>query len=125
MENQHHTREGTSLSLTGTLVNRQDGSGRLLSTVFSDPTITSTCPQQSPDNLTTDPRTATTTPPSRHTKHRTLVLCFDGTGEQFNTDNSNVVQLVSLLKKDDNSQQVVYYQVRVIRESYRAVVHAL
>ncbi|KAK0193172.1 hypothetical protein F5146DRAFT_1137047 [Armillaria mellea] len=41
---------------------------------------------------------------------RTLVLCFDGTGDQFDADNSNIVQLCSLLKKDDPSQQMVYYQ---------------
>ncbi|KAJ8487602.1 hypothetical protein ONZ51_g4075 [Trametes cubensis] len=41
---------------------------------------------------------------------RTLVLCFDGTGDQFNTDNSNVVTLFSLLKKDDRREQMVYYQ---------------
>jgi hypothetical protein len=43
---------------------------------------------------------------------RTLVLCFDGTGDQFDADNSNIVQLVSLLKKDDRENQLVYYQVR-------------
>ena len=43
---------------------------------------------------------------------RTLVLCFDGTGDQFDADNSNVVQLVSLLKKNDSTKQLVYYQVR-------------
>ncbi|KAL7285026.1 hypothetical protein ACG7TL_000116 [Trametes sanguinea] len=41
---------------------------------------------------------------------RTLVLCFDGTGDQFNTDNSNIVTLFSLLKKDDRDEQMVYYQ---------------
>lgn len=43
--------------------------------------------------------------------HKTLVLCFDGTGDQFDADNSNIVQLVSLLKKDDRNKQMVYYQV--------------
>ncbi|XP_006462906.1 hypothetical protein AGABI2DRAFT_224560 [Agaricus bisporus var. bisporus H97] len=42
--------------------------------------------------------------------HRTLVLCFDGTGDQFDADNSNIVQLVSLLKKNDRNKQMVYYQ---------------
>ena len=37
--------------------------------------------------------------PPEHSS-RTLVLCFDGTGDQFDADNSNIVQLVSLLKKD-------------------------
>ena len=49
--------------------------------------------------------------PPKHS-NRTLVLCFDGTGDQFDADNSNIVQLVSLLNKDDTSQQMVYYQVR-------------
>ncbi|KAI5998208.1 hypothetical protein EDD15DRAFT_2572829 [Pisolithus albus] len=43
---------------------------------------------------------------------RTLVLCFDGTGIQFCDDNSNVLQLFNMLKKEDPSQQVVYYQAR-------------
>ncbi|KAI0640163.1 hypothetical protein C8Q77DRAFT_1226397 [Trametes polyzona] len=41
---------------------------------------------------------------------RTLVLCFDGTGDQFNTDNSNVIAFFSMLKKDDRNEQMVYYQ---------------
>ena len=31
---------------------------------------------------------------------------------EFYLQNSNIVQLFSMLKKDDKSQQVVYYQVR-------------
>jgi hypothetical protein len=49
-------------------------------------------------------------PPSH--PNRTLVLCFDGTGDCFDADNSNIVQFFSMLKKDDKSQQMVYYQVR-------------
>jgi hypothetical protein len=49
--------------------------------------------------------------PPTHAK-RTLVVCFDGTGDQFDNDNSNIVQLVALMKKDDRHQQLVYYQVR-------------
>ncbi|KAH8119720.1 hypothetical protein DFH11DRAFT_1500290 [Phellopilus nigrolimitatus] len=54
-------------------------------------------------------------PPSTKSrkKHRTLVLCFDGTGDQFDNDNSNVVQFCSLLKKGDNKQQMVYYQAGI------------
>jgi hypothetical protein len=48
--------------------------------------------------------------PPDHT-NRTLVVCFDGTGDQFDSDNSNIVQLVQLLKKDDITKQLVYYQV--------------
>ena len=46
--------------------------------------------------------------PPEHTS-RTLVLCFDGTGD---ANSSNIVQLVSLLKNDDSTNQLVYYQVR-------------
>lgn len=53
-------------------------------------------------------------PPAIPPKHseRTLVLCFDGTGDHFDADNSNVVSLFSLLKKDNRREQMVYYQVR-------------
>ncbi|KAI6161305.1 hypothetical protein EDD17DRAFT_696176 [Pisolithus thermaeus] len=44
---------------------------------------------------------------------RTLVLCFDGTGDQFDGDNSNIVQLFSMLKKDDPRKQMVYYQAGI------------
>lgn len=40
---------------------------------------------------------------------RTLVICLDGTGDQFDHDNSNVVNFVACLKKDDPSQ-LTYYQ---------------
>ncbi|KAH9922868.1 uncharacterized protein BXZ73DRAFT_51265 [Epithele typhae] len=42
---------------------------------------------------------------------RTLVLCFDGTSNQFDGENTNVVKFYSLLKKDDSTQQqLCYYQ---------------
>ncbi|KAG2116365.1 hypothetical protein BD769DRAFT_1486352 [Suillus cothurnatus] len=50
--------------------------------------------------------------PPAHT-NRTLVLCFDGTGDQFSSDNSNIVQLFSMLVKDDPSLQMVYYQAGI------------
>ncbi|THU97418.1 hypothetical protein K435DRAFT_721914, partial [Dendrothele bispora CBS 962.96] len=49
-------------------------------------------------------------PEPSENRSRTLVLCFDGTGDQFDDDNSNVVQFFSMLKKDDWRQQLVYYQ---------------
>ncbi|KAK7464107.1 hypothetical protein VKT23_006271 [Stygiomarasmius scandens] len=49
-------------------------------------------------------------PEPSESRSRTLVLCFDGTGDQFDDDNSNVVQFFSMLKKDDWRQQLVYYQ---------------
>ncbi|KAJ7755772.1 hypothetical protein B0H14DRAFT_413606 [Mycena olivaceomarginata] len=44
---------------------------------------------------------------------RTLVLCFDGTGDQFDSDNSNIVQLFSMLPKADRTKQMVYYQAGI------------
>jgi len=44
---------------------------------------------------------------------RTLVLCFDGTGDQFDSDNSNIVQLFSMLPKADRTRQMVYYQAGI------------
>ncbi|KAJ7094734.1 hypothetical protein B0H15DRAFT_938288 [Mycena belliarum] len=44
---------------------------------------------------------------------RTLVLCFDGTGDQFDSDNSNIVELFSMLPKADRTRQMVYYQAGI------------
>ncbi|KAI0032570.1 hypothetical protein K488DRAFT_49576 [Vararia minispora EC-137] len=44
-------------------------------------------------------------------RQRTIVLCFDGTSDQYSSANTNVVKLCSLLEKD-NERQVVYYQAR-------------
>ncbi|TFK23045.1 hypothetical protein FA15DRAFT_670876 [Coprinopsis marcescibilis] len=49
-------------------------------------------------------------PPQRS---RTLVLCFDGTSNEYDADNTNVVKLFALLKKDDFDQQLCYYQAGV------------
>ncbi|TVY81762.1 Uncharacterized protein LSUE1_G002515 [Lachnellula suecica] len=46
---------------------------------------------------------------ARYTRGRTLIICLDGTGDKFDSDNSNVVNFVACLKKDDPSQ-VTYYQ---------------
>jgi uncharacterized protein (DUF2235 family) len=48
------------------------------------------------------------TSPTR--KPRTLVLCFDGTSNEYDEDNTNVVKLFALLKKDDTDEQLCYYQ---------------
>ncbi|KAK0243677.1 hypothetical protein EDD85DRAFT_945002 [Armillaria nabsnona] len=58
------------------------------------------------------PKDIPTTIPPKH-ESRTLILCFDGTGDQFDADNSNIVQLCSLLKRDDRSEQMVYYQAGI------------
>ncbi|KAI0800498.1 hypothetical protein C8Q74DRAFT_1214409 [Fomes fomentarius] len=52
-------------------------------------------------------------PPYHPAAPRTLVLCFDGTGDQFDSDNSNVVKFFSLLKRDDRREQMVYYQTGI------------
>ncbi|KAF7364572.1 DUF2235 domain-containing protein [Mycena venus] len=44
---------------------------------------------------------------------RTLILCFDGTGDQFDSDNSNIVQFFSMLPKGDRTKQMVYYQAGI------------
>ena len=45
----------------------------------------------------------------RPRKGRTIVICLDGTGDQFDADNSNIVEFVSCLKKDSPAQRI-YYQ---------------
>ncbi|EMF10704.1 uncharacterized protein SEPMUDRAFT_150721 [Sphaerulina musiva SO2202] len=40
---------------------------------------------------------------------KNIVVCLDGTGDQFDADNSNIVHLVSCLKKS-SPDQVTYYQ---------------
>ncbi|KAF8879289.1 hypothetical protein BD779DRAFT_1447039 [Infundibulicybe gibba] len=53
-------------------------------------------------------------PTDRPSGFRTLVLCFDGTGiSEFDSDNSNIVELFTMLKKDDRSKQMVYYQAGI------------
>lgn len=48
---------------------------------------------------------ATLLPPSK-----TLVLLFDGTGNFFNKENTNIVRLLEALKKDEPDRQLIYYQ---------------
>jgi len=43
-------------------------------------------------------------------RSRTLVLCFDGTGDQFDGTPTNVVRLMSLLEKSSPKKQLIYYQ---------------
>ncbi|RDX42628.1 hypothetical protein OH76DRAFT_1410973 [Lentinus brumalis] len=62
----------------------------------------------------TTPPVSTNQPMSGNTPEqtpRTLILCFDGTSNQFDGDNTNVVKFYSLLKKDEDfDQQLCYYQ---------------
>ncbi|KAJ7801624.1 hypothetical protein B0H13DRAFT_1672506, partial [Mycena leptocephala] len=41
------------------------------------------------------------------------ILCFDGTGDSFDDDNSNVVELFSMLDRDSPEKQLVYYQTGI------------
>ena len=92
-------------------------------------------PMQSPDNDSPFYRSPTPQPPEdrkqqkpgpihlpRHIKAiqdtdnqepiargRTIVVCLDGTGDKFDGDNSNIVHIISALKKDDPNQ-ISYYQ---------------
>jgi uncharacterized protein (DUF2235 family) len=82
----------------------QSGAEKLPDASLSDPNEEKGIPHQFPlaiqavlDSNSPEPR------------NRTLVVCLDGTGDQFDNDNSNVVNFVACLKKDDTSQ-VTYYQ---------------
>ncbi|KDQ14785.1 hypothetical protein BOTBODRAFT_174609 [Botryobasidium botryosum FD-172 SS1] len=46
-------------------------------------------------------------------KHRTHVLCFDGTSNLYADANTNVVKLFSFLRKDVPMEQMVYYQAGI------------
>ncbi|KAI1744689.1 hypothetical protein F4680DRAFT_233438 [Xylaria scruposa] len=58
------------------------------------------------------PRTIRALKNAEDTKNhpRTLIICLDGTGDQFDNDNSNIVHFISCLKKHSPEQQVTYYQ---------------
>ncbi|KZT41775.1 hypothetical protein SISSUDRAFT_1042273 [Sistotremastrum suecicum HHB10207 ss-3] len=58
----------------------------------------------------TIPIDTTCWPPITVKRPRTLVLCFDGTGDQFDEDNSNIIKFFQCLKKNDPTRQMVYYQ---------------
>ncbi|KAF6763265.1 hypothetical protein DFP72DRAFT_875217 [Ephemerocybe angulata] len=64
-----------------------------------DPAITAV-----PIEVASSERTQVSTEP------RTLVLCFDGTSNEYDIENTNVVKLFALLKKNDFDQQLCYYQ---------------
>ncbi|KAH6905091.1 hypothetical protein BKA70DRAFT_1387029 [Coprinopsis sp. MPI-PUGE-AT-0042] len=44
---------------------------------------------------------------------RNLICCFDGTGNEFGEQNSNVVELFRTLTKDKPDKQLVYYQTGI------------
>ena len=65
--------------------------------------------------MPTDPSQSTSASDEATQKSRTLVLCFDGTTDKFDTDVTNVVKLYSLLSKDKVEEQLCYYQVSALR----------
>ncbi|CAA7270706.1 unnamed protein product [Cyclocybe aegerita] len=125
-----HVQEPTVLSTTGTFVEAQES--RLSNTSSEKTANTTSTLNADKDGVfvsealpevadkpppvrregTIDPTRCPPVIPPNHT-NRTLVVCFDGTGDQFDADNSNIVQLVSLLKKDDQTKQLVYYQTGI------------
>ncbi|KAF7768283.1 hypothetical protein Agabi119p4_7526 [Agaricus bisporus var. burnettii] len=42
--------------------------------------------------------------------NKTLVLCFDGTAAEYDGDNTNIPLFFSFLKKNNNREQLCYYQ---------------
>uniref|UniRef100_A0A0W0G4G1 T6SS Phospholipase effector Tle1-like catalytic domain-containing protein n=1 Tax=Moniliophthora roreri TaxID=221103 RepID=A0A0W0G4G1_MONRR len=60
-----------------------------------------------------------TVPPAHY--GRTLVLCFDGIENEFDQENSSIVELFTLLKKDDRKKQMVYYQAGTGARSRKVV----
>ncbi|KAL0575406.1 hypothetical protein V5O48_006577 [Marasmius crinis-equi] len=119
----NHSQEPTSFSLTETVIYEPDDTQRQPSESedvgktrkLTDPPTSMTGydrPQPVRKEETLDPRNVPPIIPPEHS-NRTLILCFDGTGDQFDSDNSNIVQFVSLLKKDDRSKQMVYYQAGI------------
>ncbi|EJC98129.1 uncharacterized protein FOMMEDRAFT_114985 [Fomitiporia mediterranea MF3/22] len=43
-------------------------------------------------------------------KSRMLVLCFDGTGNEYDGENTNIVKFFAMLRKDCDDDQLCYYQ---------------
>lgn len=63
-------------------------------------------------------------PPNRPGDRRTIVLCFDGTLQEVGARSSNVVELFSLLAKDEpDKRQLTYYDVRAAFTSFSIPVY--
>jgi Uncharacterized alpha/beta hydrolase domain (DUF2235) len=122
LESGHHLKDATSYSISETVIDQEhsrapSGSSGFATLVSDSVSVTPpedyTKPLPHTRHTFSKPTIPAVIPPPQDRKGRTLVLCFDGTGDQFDLDNSNVVQLVSLLQKDEKAQQMVYYQVSV------------
>ncbi|KAF8651914.1 hypothetical protein AX16_004559 [Volvariella volvacea WC 439] len=44
---------------------------------------------------------------------KTLILCFDGTNDQYGPQNTNVIKFYGFLKKSDFTEQMAYYQAGI------------
>nr|GAT46931.1 predicted protein [Mycena chlorophos] len=100
-----HNRSATEATLLGSTLSA-NGAGNGVSGL---PTTSS--PTTESSQLLDNSAVNGVIPPSH--PFRTLVLCFDGTGDQFDGDNSNIVQFFSMLLKKDRSKQMVYYQAGI------------
>ncbi|KAH6909130.1 hypothetical protein BKA70DRAFT_226359 [Coprinopsis sp. MPI-PUGE-AT-0042] len=124
-EEYHHAQEGTSFSAAETVVDHQHERSKTMTneTEEFEVMLSDATPVSSPKDFSKpEPQTRATfsrgtcppiIPPPGDRTFKTLILCFDGTGDQFDLDNSNIVQLVSLLQKDDKTKQMVYYQAGI------------
>lgn len=68
--------------------------------------------QKGPIHLPKNIRAVTDAEVGVYEKSRTIVVCLDGTGDKFDDDNSNIVHIISALKKDD-PRQLTYYQAGI------------
>lgn len=120
-----HAQQPSTLSAAPTVVDPNNGPEKEspVNSVIYSTSPTTRFPDNSEYGRPEAHREATMTPspsllppyiPYEARAGRMLVICFDGTGDQFDSDNSNIVQLVTMLKKDDKTKQMVYYQVRIL-----------
>ncbi|KAJ7447203.1 hypothetical protein FB451DRAFT_1290648 [Mycena latifolia] len=85
------------------------------------PTAIEKNPSSSPADFELGITLEKTIPPTN--SNRTLILCFDGTGNQFDDENSNVINFFTMLKKDDKSHQLVYYQAGIGTYTIPEIAH--
>ncbi|KAF9076901.1 hypothetical protein BDP27DRAFT_1312791 [Rhodocollybia butyracea] len=120
--NPHHKRDTTMTSLTDTVLGenteQMDGEPLRKGSKFTVQSPASEAPTNSPTHAHSRPLRdrkvdSDVIPPHENIDHRTLILCFDGTGDQFDADNSNIVQFCTCLYKEDHTKQMVYYQTGI------------
>ncbi|KAF5355040.1 hypothetical protein D9756_005790 [Leucocoprinus leucothites] len=112
----HHTRSPTAISSSPSeSTTLSPGTGSAFTGTSKGATLKG-LPEAGPlpilgDGVNTN-KIPNVTVPADHS-NRTLVLCFDGTGDQFDNDNSNIIEFFGILRKDDPEKQLVYYQAGV------------